>query len=102
MKLKTPSTRWSRGAAVLAGVCLLASTAAADDASALAVESTWVRETYDALILRPLAVVNMVAGAGCFAVAYPITLVTGGSDHVRRTFWDEPVERVFERPLGEL
>jgi hypothetical protein len=89
-------------ASSLACIALLAPIATATDAREVRAEPTRERKIYDAVVLRPLAFGNLMAGSVCFVIAYPITLMTGGTGHVRRYCWDEPVDRVFRRPLGEL
>ena len=59
-------------------------------------------QTWDLVVLRPLGLVQTVVGAAFFAVAYPVSLVTGGSDHVVDYCIKSPVEQTFTRPLGEL
>lgn len=59
------------------------------------------RAAFDLVILRPLSLTQTVAGLGFF-VFYPVTLVTGGSDQLVDYLWRDPVERTFERPLGDL
>ena len=57
---------------------------------------------FDLVILRPLGVVQTAVGAAFFVVFYPVSLVTGGSDHVVDYCWKSPVHQTFQRPLGAL
>lgn len=57
---------------------------------------------YDAVVLRPFSFVQVVLSVPMLAVAYPVTLVTGGSDSVVRLCWTDPTERTFRRPLGQM
>ena len=57
---------------------------------------------FDLVILRPLGLVQTAVGAAFFVVFYPVSLVTGGSDHVVDYCWKSPVHQTFQRPLGAL
>jgi hypothetical protein len=57
---------------------------------------------FDLVILRPLGLVQTVVGGAFFVVFYPVSLVTGGSDHVVDYCWKSPVHQTFQRPLGAL
>jgi hypothetical protein len=59
-------------------------------------------KAYDAVVLRPLGFIQTAVGATVFLLAYPISLATGGTDHVVDACITGPVEQTFERPLGEL
>ncbi len=59
------------------------------------------RPFYDAAVLRPAALVLLGAGVLGFGVFYPVSLLTGGSDHVLEACITNPYERLT-RPLGEL
>ncbi len=59
-------------------------------------------KTFDALVLRPLGFVEVVAGALCFAASTPLVAPTGQLTEVRGTFVDGPVDHTFERPLGDF
>ena len=62
----------------------------------------WTAATYDALIVRPVAVAAAAAGAGFFAIAYPFTLLFGDPDAVRASFLEEPFRFAVRRPLGKF
>jgi len=57
---------------------------------------------FDLVILRPLGLAQTAVGAAFFVVFYPVSLVTGGSDHVVDTCWKSPVHQTFQRSLGAL
>ena len=59
------------------------------------------RAAWDLVILRPLGLVQTVAGVALFPIFYPVSLATGGSEHVVHYFVASPVEQTFRRPLGE-
>jgi hypothetical protein len=80
---------------------LLAAPAAAEGLVA-GLESEPVRKGYDLVVLRPLDLIRFVSGAVFFPVAYPVSLVTGGSDFVLDVCIGLPFDRTFRRPLGEL
>ena len=61
-----------------------------------------VRKAYDVVVLRPLDVARLVAGAVFLPIAYPVALVTGGTDFVLDVCILRPVDRAFQRPLGAL
>ncbi len=60
------------------------------------------RKLFDALILRPLGLVQTLVSASFFLVAYPVALVTGGSDDVIEICIEQPVAQTFRKPLGDL
>ena len=63
---------------------------------------TIAEQAFDLVILRPLGLAQTAVGAAFFVVFYPVSLVTGGSDHVVDTCWKSPVHQTFQRPLGAL
>jgi len=67
-----------------------------------AVDRGWPVQAYDAVVLRPLGFIQTAAGATAFLLAYPISLLTGGTDHVIDACITGPVDQTFRRPLGEL
>lgn len=88
--------------ALLASVCLPA--AAVD----YALEPTYdpgasegARKVWE-IVLRPLDFVRLAASAPLWLVAWPVSLVTGGSDFAGEVTVELPFERTFQRPLGEL
>jgi hypothetical protein len=91
-------------ATLFVAVAVLAASAApahAEAEGALAAEQ-FGRKVFDAIVLRPLGFVQTVVSAGFFLVAYPVSLVTGGSDHVIEVCIEQPVAQTFRKPLGEL
>ncbi len=79
----------------------LAAPAHAEAGRTLAAEQ-FGRKVFDALILRPLGLVQTVVSASFFLVAYPVSLVTGGSDDVIEICIEQPVAQTFRKPLGDL
>ena len=86
--------------ALLSALCLLASPAEAVDP----VEP--VRKTHevvvDVAVARPLAAIRLLVGGAVFAVAYPLSLFVGGSDHVVEHYVKDPLDDLLLRRLGEL
>jgi len=80
-------------------LCVAAPTALADLSRA---RPTVGQKIFDATVLRPLSFIQTVVGVAFFIPAYPVSLVTGGSDHVVEFCVTDPVDRTFRRPLGEL
>jgi hypothetical protein len=99
VKCARPSRR-PLALAPLLGLLLAAPAAAGDLVFGL--ESEPVRKGYDLVVLRPLDLVRFVSAAAFFPVAYPVSLVTGGSDFVLEVCIGLPFDRTFRRPLGEL
>jgi hypothetical protein len=95
---------WRRrlGLAALPLVAWLAAGSAAAEELRAVRDPDPVRGVYDLLVLRPLDLTTLAVSAGFFAVAYPVALVTGGSDFVREVCIDLPVERALRRPIGAL
>ena len=60
------------------------------------------RQVYDAVVLRPLGFLQVVAGAVAFVPAYPLGLLVGAEEDVERACITDPVRRTFHRPLGHL
>jgi len=60
------------------------------------------RMIYDAVVLRPWGLVQVLVGAALFVPSYPIAWLAGAGDDVLRACIEQPVERTFRRPLGEL
>ena len=60
------------------------------------------RNVYDAAILRPAQFVLLVGSAAVFVPAWPIGALFGWGPDVTELCITQPVERVFDRPLGEL
>ena len=91
-------------ATLLVACFVLAASAAPAHAEAerpLAAEQ-FGRKLFDALILRPLGLVQTLVSASFFLVAYPVALVTGGSDDVIEICIEQPVAQTFRKPLGDL
>jgi hypothetical protein len=60
------------------------------------------RSAWDLVVLRPLGLVQTLVSLPFLVVAYPISLVTGGSEDVVEICWTQPVDQTFRRPLGDL
>jgi hypothetical protein len=73
-----------------------------DDLERVADPPGVVRQVYDAVVLRPLDVIQFVVGAVLFVPSYPVALLVGGGDDVFRACIADPVDRTFRRPLGRL
>jgi hypothetical protein len=83
-------------------VLLLATAAPARAVSTSEALEASARAAFDLAILRPLGLVQTLVGAAAFVPFYPISLLTGGSEHVMHVCIENPIERTFRRPLGEL
>jgi hypothetical protein len=57
---------------------------------------------FDAMLLRPLQLVQFVASAIVFVPAYPVGWLFGSEDEVLEICIQEPLDRAFRQPLGEL
>lgn len=101
MEFRTLRRRARALAAVTALSAALAAFGAAPAAAATE-DPNPASMAYDLVVLRPLGLVQTVVGAGFFAVFYPISLATGGSDHVLEFCILSPVEQTFTRRLGAL
>jgi hypothetical protein len=99
VKCARPSRR-AFAIAPLLGLLLAAPVAAEGLVASL--ESEPVRKGYDLVVLRPLDLARVVMGAAFFPIAYPVSLLTGGSDFVLDVCISLPIDRTFRRPLGEL
>ena len=59
-------------------------------------------QAYDVLLLRPLGLASLIAGAGFFALGAPVAAAFGDLDAVRGLYVEDPFEFTFRRPLGDL
>ncbi len=87
-----------------AWIALVLSVAAAPARAVDPVEP--VRKTHevvvDVAVARPLAALRLVVGGAAFVVAYPLSLVLGGTEHVVDQCIEDPLHDLVRRPLGEL
>jgi hypothetical protein len=60
------------------------------------------RKLFDAAVLRPLGFVQVVGGAALFVVAYPVSLLVGGSETVKEACLTGPTDQVFRAKLGDF
>jgi len=60
------------------------------------------RQIYDAVLLRPLGLVQLAVGTALFLPLYPVSLLASRSDDLFRACVADPFERTFRRPLGQL
>jgi hypothetical protein len=103
-EVSTVKSTWRRRlglAALPLAAWLAAGSAAAEELRAVR-DPDPVRRIYDLVVLRPFDLTTLAVSAGVFVVAYPVALVTGGSNFVREVCIDLPVERALRRPLGAL
>ena len=63
---------------------------------------TTSRKVFDAMLLRPLQLIQVAVSAIVFVPAYPVGWIFGSEDEVLEICIQEPVDRAFRRPLGEL
>jgi hypothetical protein len=97
---RTRRARRTLGIGVSVAILSLAPTpsvAAADEASA----EDHVRRVYDAVVLRPFGVVQVIVSAVFFVPAFPIAALFGAGDDALRICIEEPIAHTFRRPLGE-
>ena len=60
------------------------------------------RQIYDAVLLRPLGLIQLAIGAALLVPLYPVSLLADRSDDLLRACVSDPVERTFRTPLGRL
>ena len=90
-------------AAVLAAVLSLAASSHVAHASETGDSLRRARDvTADVLLARPFGFVQLVVGVVMFPITYPAGVIVGDSDLASRVCIQEPADRVFKRPLGEL
>lgn len=57
---------------------------------------------FDALIYRPLSILDMFAGIGTFVITLPLTLPSGKVDKAADTFVTNPMETTLKNCIGCL
>jgi len=62
----------------------------------------WVKKGWDLVFMRPFDLVGLGFGGVFWVIAYPVSLVAGGSTDVQEACITHPFERTFQRPLGRL
>ena len=80
---------------------LVAAPTRAEDAS----PSLWGKvpaQFYDLLIMRPLGLASLAAGAGIFALVGPLATPFGDVGTAWELLVEEPFEFTFRRSLGDL
>jgi len=60
------------------------------------------RKVYDLLLLRPLGLVQLAAGAVVFVPSWPVSLLVGAGDEVYHQCLELPIDTTFRKPLGRL
>jgi hypothetical protein len=55
----------------------------------------------DTLVLRPIGLASIVAGAAVFIASLPFALLTGSTGKAADRLIGDPVRYTFTRPLGE-
>lgn len=60
------------------------------------------RQIYDAVLLRPLGLIQLAVGAALLVPLYPVSLLADRSEDLFRACISDPVERTFRTPLGRL
>jgi len=56
----------------------------------------------DAVFVRPMGLVAIVAGSVAFVVALPFTLLSGSVGSSADELVKKPIDYTFKRPLGQL
>ena len=56
----------------------------------------------DAVVVRPLGIVSLVAGFGLFVVSSPFSALGGNAGDAWRAMVVKPAKFTFKRPLGEF
>ena len=56
----------------------------------------------DAVIVRPISLVAIVAGSVAFVVALPFTIISGSVDSAANELVKKPIAFTFRRPLGQI
>ena len=90
---------------MLAALCLMAfhaPLAAADSAEATSRATSGPAVLFDAVLLRPLGLLSMLAGAGFFVAALPFSYATEQVGTAREILIDTPFENTVDRPLGRI
>jgi hypothetical protein len=59
-------------------------------------------QTYDVLLMRPLGLASLIAGAGFFALGAPLVAPFGDLGAIQELYVEEPFEFTFRRPLGDF
>ena len=57
---------------------------------------------FDLLVIRPVALVGTVLGAGLFIVSLPLTAIQGDIEGPAKRLVAEPLNYTFTRPLGSM
>ena len=74
----------------------------ASKAPALHVGPSLVDKTLDAVFIRPLKALSLVAGTGFFFVTLPVTVLTKQVGIAREVLLEPGYEEAFVRPLGDI
>ncbi len=56
----------------------------------------------DALLVRPLGIVALIAGTAVFIVSLPFSALGGNTDEAYEHMMVKPAKFTFQRPLGEF
>ncbi len=56
----------------------------------------------DALVVRPLGIVALIAGTAVFIVSLPFSALGGNTDKAFEHMMVKPAKFTFQRPLGEF
>jgi hypothetical protein len=84
-----------KGAVALFATSLLAS-------PAFGTPPSTIEKGYDALVLRPLGLVQVVTGAAAYALFYAPAAAAGFTTELSEFCLAAPLYQTFERPLGEM
>ncbi len=56
----------------------------------------------DALLVRPLGIVALVAGTAVFIISLPFSALGGNTEEAYQQMMVKPAKFTFQRPLGEF
>lgn len=93
---------WLAALGMLTALGLLAAPYAATAETGADVADRWGGYVFDALILRPAAVVQLAVGAVAFPVPWVMSLGTGQSPDILDRCVAIPFDDAFVRPMGDF
>ena len=102
--MRVPAAARSRRIVPALLLCAVLAAAPAAGSDPVGRADSWQRgrEIHDVAVLRPLGFVQTLVSAAAFAVFYPISLLTGGSDDVVEICIEQPIAQTFEQPIADV
>jgi len=96
-----PARGWLMTAALAFALGSAATAGAQEPESRADAEDTFSK-TLDFVVLRPLGLVEVLAGSGFFVVSSPVVVPTGRTEAAWDLFVEQSVDATFRRPIGDL